>query len=106
MSYYQKFEDDFRELFVISLRENEAFGKELWSALANVAWRNKNDPNNTECAYSFRAAGSLVASMLYNSHYMDWYCTSPDAVVSEYISNAMTSKGWSYNILKCQKNIG
>ena len=61
MDYNQKFDDDFRALFTKRLIENEDFGKELWSALANVSWHNKQDPNNTDCGHSFRSAGSLIA---------------------------------------------
>ena len=103
MDYDQKFDDDFRELFTKLLRENEEFGKELWSALANVDWFHEDDENKTECGHSFRSAGSLIASMLCHGDYMDWYCSAPDGVVSEYIANAMQSKGWEYEILTAPK---
>jgi len=99
MNFNQKFDDDFRALFTKPLRENEDFGKELWSALANVDWFHESDANNTDCGYSFRSAGSLIASMLCCGDYMDWYCSSPDGVVSEYIANAMREKGWQYKVL-------
>jgi len=96
MNYEQKFDDDFRELFTKYLRENEKFGTELWSALANVDWYHESDPDNTACGYSFRAAGSLIASMLCHGDYLDWYCSGPDGTVSEYIADALASKGWRY----------
>ena len=96
MDYNQKFNDDFRELFTKRLRESEDFGIEIWSALANVGWFNNADIENTECGYSFRGAGSLIASMLCCGDYMDWYCSGPDGVVSEYIAEKMASKGWRY----------
>jgi len=99
MNYDQKFDDDFRELFTKQLRENEEFGKELWSALANVDWLHEDDENKTKCGYSFRSAGALIASMLCRGDYMDWYCSAPDGVVSEHIANAMQSKGWRYKLL-------
>ena len=94
--YDQKFEDDFRELFTKKLRENEDFGCELWSALANVEWFHDDDETKTGCRYSFREAGSVVASMLVKSNYIDWYCSGPDGTVSESIAKAMASKGWRY----------
>ena len=99
MDYDQQFDDDFRELFTKTLRENEVFGKELWSALANVSWYNEADRDKTDCGHSFRSAGSLIASMLCRGDYMDWYCSAPDGVVSEYIADRMASKGWKYEIL-------
>ena len=100
MDYRQKFEDDLRELFTKQLRSNENFGKELWPALANVSWYHENDVANTECGFSFRAAGDFIASMLCHGDYLDWYCSSPYETVSEYISNAMATKGWKYKIKK------
>jgi hypothetical protein len=96
--YEIKFEDDFRELFTRHLRENKKFGCELWSALANVSWIHEDDFSKTECGYSFRSAGSLIASMLVKSDYMDWYCSGPYETVSEYIAEKMASKGWRYVI--------
>jgi len=100
MDYDQKFDDDFRELFTGKLKENNDFGKELWSALANVHWSHKDDPGDTVFGHSFRSAGSLIASMLRNSHYMDWYCSAHDGVVSEYIASKMAVKGWRYKVLR------
>ena len=96
--YRQKFEADFRGLFTKQLREDEDFGKELWSALANVKWYHESDNNNTGCGYSFRAGGALIASMLCYGDYIDWYCTSPTGVVSEYIADKMMSRGWRYKL--------
>ena len=92
----QKFEDDFRELFTARLKENEDFGCELWSAMANVGWYHKDDPDNTECSRSFRSAGSMIASMLGKGNYIDWYCSGPYGTVSKYIAEKMASKGWHY----------
>ena len=101
MNYRQKFDDDFREFFTKRLRENEEFGTELWSALANVEWFHKDDPDNAGQGWSFRAAGSFIASMLCYGDYMDWYCSGPDGVVSDYIAEAMASKGWRYEAENC-----
>jgi len=98
MDYIQKFDDDFRELFTTRLRENEDFGVELWSAMANVDWYNDSDPNKTDVGRSFRAAGSLIASMLCHGDYLDWYCSGPDGIVSEFIAEAMALKGWHYEV--------
>jgi len=94
----QKFEDDFRELFTARLKEDEDFGSELWSAMANVSWIHKDDPDKTECGRSFRSAGSMIASMLGIGDYIDWYCSGPYETVSEYIAQAMASKGWRYEL--------
>jgi hypothetical protein len=96
--YYQKFEDDFRELFTARLKKNENFGIELWSAMANVRWYHNDDPDKNDCGQSFRSAGSLIASMLDSGCYLDWYCSGPCSVVNKYIAEKMASKGWHYDI--------
>ena len=99
MDYDKKFDDDFKELFTQKLVEDEKFGHELWSALANVDWMHEDDADNTECGHSFRSAGSLIVSMLGKGHYMDWYCNSRDGFVSERIAEALVSKGWRFEVL-------
>ena len=94
--YDQQFEDDFRELFTARLKENEDFGCELWSAMANVSWINKEDPEETVCRRGFRSAGSMIASMLGIGDYVDWYCSGPYETVSDYIAEKMASKGWYF----------
>ena len=96
INYNQIFYDDFHELFKEQLRADENFGVELWSALANIIWFHESDTKKTECSYSFRCAGSLIAAMLCKGDHMNWYCSGDTGVVSEYIAIAMASKGWKY----------
>jgi len=104
INYDQKFDDDFRELFTKKLRENEDFGCELWSALANVKWFHGDDETKIASGYSFREAGSLIASMLVKGDYMDWYCSGPAETVSDYIAEKMASRGWQYVLWASRKN--
>jgi hypothetical protein len=94
VKYEQKFDDDFRSSFTKRLREDKEFGKELWSALANVTWVHSDDKYEQGCGHSFRSAGGLIASMLCEGDYMDWYCSSPDGVVSDFIRTTMSGLGW------------
>ena len=93
--FKQRFNNDLRELYTIELQKNREFGHELWSALANVSWVHDDDPKKEEYGYSFRAAGSLIDSILLDSDYMEWYCASPDRLVSERIAKDMAEKGWT-----------
>ena len=95
--YWQKFQDDLRELFTKKLRENLEFGKDLYAALVSGQWYHESDPDKTECDVgSARNAGAFIASMLCYSDYMDWYLCEHSGKVSKEIENAMSAKGWRY----------
>jgi len=94
----RKFDDDFRELFTERLKENEDFGCELWSAMANVSWHHEDDPDETYCRRSFRGAGSLIAVMEGKDNYTKWYCSGPYETICEYIAEKMAAKGWHYEV--------
>ena len=92
----RKFDDDFRELFTKRLKEDEDFGRELWSAMANVTWHHEDDPDYYGYSRSFRGAGSLIAVMEGKDNYTKWYCSGPYETVSGYIAEKMASKGWRH----------
>jgi len=104
IDYQQKFNSDFSELFTKRLKEDEDFGCELWSAIANVHWFHDDDEAKTACGRSFRGAGSLIASMLGKGTYIDWYCSGPYCTVSDYIAETMASRGWQYVLLDTEDN--
>jgi hypothetical protein len=96
IDFQQQFEDDLLLLFGDRLKSDEAFGIELWSALANVDWIHESDPNQFDCRLSFRGAGAFIADIMEKGTYIDWYCCGPDSVVSEFIAQSMASKGWRF----------
>jgi hypothetical protein len=74
-----------------AMREDTGLCKEVWSALANQDWLHENGDN---ASYSFRAAGDLIAAILGEGNYMDWYCSGPYETVSDRIEDAMRREGW------------
>ena len=77
------------------IRDDHDVACQLWSALANVTWHHVNGDT---AAYSFRAAGDLVAAMRGEGNYMDWYCCGPYATISDEIRTAMAGEGWTPDI--------
>ena len=63
----------------------------LWAALANVRWQHTGGDT---AAYTFRAAGDLVAAIRGRGDYLDWYCSARDGVVTPDIAEAMAREGW------------
>lgn len=93
----RNFEEDIKTLFLEQIKNNDEFCKELWSALTNIEWIN-NDGSYFYC--TFRYAGALIADIRESGGYMDWYCSSEYAKVSEYIEEKLNSLGWKYTLLK------
>jgi hypothetical protein len=91
---YQHFEEALKRAIGDQIKDDE-MAHEVWSALANVDWY--NPVTHESASYSFRAAGSLIAEMRGEGHYMDWYCGSPDGQVSDHIARAMKKEGWIYD---------
>ena len=75
------------------LRADESVCIAMWSALANIEWEHENGDT---AAYSFRAAGDLIAAIRGEGNYMDWYCSGQDAVVNGEIEEAMEVQGWTW----------
>lgn len=91
-----KFEEAVEHQLGDKIRSDDKLAIAMWSALANVDWKNTNGDT---AGYSFRAAGDLVAAIRGSGVYMDWYCSGPDGVVSEEIAGALAKEGWTYEIL-------
>lgn len=86
------FEHDLGTALGARMAGDEEFCKQVWSSLANVDWYNTKDHTTYSC--SWRYAGGLIADILGEGNYMDWYCCGPDAVVSDEIARAMKKLGW------------
>ena len=87
-----EFEHTLDELFNRGLAEDQKLAEELWAALANIEWRK----GEQRILYSFRAAGDVVAALLGEGTYLDWYCCATPAVVSRRVADALLSRGWAW----------
>lgn len=85
-------ENDLTELFGERMKNNSDLCEKIWSALANVVWKN-ND--GSETAYSFREAGGIISDIIGEGSYMDWYCCGPYETVSDEIKEGLCSFGWT-----------
>jgi len=84
------------------IRESPENAFEVWSALANVEWRREGDNGDVDtAAYSFRAAGDLLAAIRADgTNYNTCYCSGNDGEGTPFIAEAMKEKGWEFSIIR------
>lgn len=70
----------------------KGLGNRLYGSITNQDWRHEN---GDEAGYSFRAAGDLIASIIGDGDYMDWYCSAPEGVVDPEVAELLKAQGWS-----------
>lgn len=87
-----QFEKDMAAAWPPDAWADERFCSDWWSALANVDWYNVK--THDVYSVSFRYAGGLIADLRGTGDYMDWYCGSAQAVVSDDIARRMKKFGW------------
>lgn len=73
------------------LKNDTNLCEELWAALSNIVWRNSE---GKEVSYSFRGAGALIARLIDDGDYLDWYCCRQAGVVSDFIKDELEKQGW------------
>lgn len=78
------------------VRADDDVAKRLWSSLTNVEWLR----GDGGVAYSFRAAGSVIANIRGSGSYLDWYCNSPYAEVDPAIAEALAAEGWTPRLIE------
>ena len=89
--------DDAFEMMIVRvfgerMRTDDELCSQIWSALANIDWY--HPANYDSASYSFRAAGDLIAAIRGTGCYIDWYCSGPDASITDEIRQSFKKEGW------------
>lgn len=87
------FEEDLKAALGDDMKKDTQLCKNVWSALANVIWVHKD---GKEYSCTFRCAGGVVARILGEGDYLDWYCCAGYAVVTDKIAEEMKKLGWTH----------
>lgn len=85
------FEMLIKRLFRPDMSQSEEFCERIYSSITNVTWRNRDDDT---ASYSFRAAGDMIAAILGEGDYMNWYCSAPEGRVDADIASQLAVHGW------------
>jgi hypothetical protein len=67
------------------------FCADVWSALTNRVWKG---PRGEIVLCSFRAAGDIIAAILDEGTYLDWYCIGRPGYLSPKIEKIMAKAKW------------
>jgi hypothetical protein len=94
---FGRFEQDLNEVLGDRLRASVNDSKLMYGALTNVDWFHADFPEDS-VGYSFRAAGDVLAAIHKERDYLYWYCSSREGVVPDWVEEAMTTRGWRYEL--------
>lgn len=88
----KQFEDDLNTL--ANLAESDEFATNLYRALSNMQWKQKDKPENIYSC-SWRYAGGLVADLRNKGeNYLDFYCSGSEGWVAPEVEKALNELGW------------
>ena len=95
-SFYDRFEQDLTDSLGVAMSKDEKVCVEVWSALVNMRWQHRTMPDDAILvSYSFRSAGALIADIISEGDYLDWYMSGPAGEVSPQVRGALAKFGWT-----------
>lgn len=74
---------DYGESLYAALCNNEFIKREMWEILKDEPW-----------SCSWRYAGGILADMIEEGDYMDWYCNGNEGHITEEIKDDLYNLGW------------
>lgn len=86
------FEVSVRDYLGQQMKEDPELCMQVYASITNQDWQHKDGHT---AGYSFRSAGDLIAAILGEGNYLDWYCSSPEGVVHERVAEALGRAGWT-----------
>jgi hypothetical protein len=92
INYDDPFEVAVKNCLGDKMLEDKDICCKLWGALANQEWQHSD---GYTVGYSFRAAGDLIAAILNNGDYLDWYCSYSHPVIEPEIREALATQNWT-----------
>ncbi len=72
------------------MRSSKDYCKRFYATLCN----NELYKNTTVTGYSWRSTGGLVADVLCQGDYMDWYCSGNEGYIDEEVEEDLSAMGW------------
>lgn len=74
------------------MRASKSYCKKFYAAMCNTDLYKVGSEG--EYGYSWRAAGGLVADILGEGDYLDWYCSGNEGFVDDEIADDLNAIGW------------
>jgi hypothetical protein len=85
------------EIIVANCKNSVSYCKALYSALCNTEWQKcETWPvlKDEKWSCSWRYAGGIIARIIEDGDYLDWYCSGNEGLVIDYIEEDLKSIGW------------
>lgn len=81
--------------------QDEDYAKALYAALCNTDWIRidvipllRQDPKQDMWSCSWRYAGGIIADMLEEGDYIDWYCSGNEGYIDPEVAEDLRALGW------------
>jgi hypothetical protein len=71
---------------------DDGFAQELYAALCNMRWQREG--MDAPVSMSWRFAGGVVAGLLGQGDYLDFYCSGNEGKVSGRVRELLGKQGW------------
>jgi hypothetical protein len=75
------------------MRASKSYSKKFYAAMCNTDVYKDGDAG--EYGYSWRSAGGLVADILGEGDYLNWYCSGNEGFVDDEVADDLKEIGWT-----------
>ena len=87
--------DLYRSLVICEkCQQSEQYAEALYAALCNMQWEYIGQTETELWTCSWRYSGGIIARIVGEGDYMDWYCSGNEGTVSEEIAADLLSINW------------
>ncbi len=75
-------------------QQSEQYAQSLYGALCNMQWKYIEQPKSELWTCSWRYSGGIIARIIGEGDYFDWYCSGNEGQVTDEIADDILTLNW------------